>query len=550
MDIRRAYVRRVIGRQRAKDLLMSAQHKFAGRKLQRVLLATIMSVFALGVAVPAANATLVITPFITGSGELRANGATGTPLCQQGVLLNTTALTCAAPTLLNSNCNIFFCETQSAFLDPTPKPGWRFAGWSGCPSVSGNRCSMASSIFFLTTFNPVATFREIVDTTLVSGPPDFSNSKNATFVYKTTSGLTFTGCQIDATPLTCGTAINRQAQTALTNLADGVHTFRVAGFSANGNPSDTPVVRTWRVDTIAPVVTGLASPTITDGIVTTALNATFTWGVTEAGGLLRFECKLDGGDFEACTSGKSFSDLPFGGRTFSVRGVDRAGNVGPTVTRSWTVAARDEDGDGFNQRSDCNDGDPRINPIAPDVPDNGVDENCDGADAVNLDRDADGFQRPADCDDANPSIKPGVTDIVDNNIDENCDGSDAKSTPPTRIVVSMPFFVKKSTNKFTTFTLLQVKGILQGSLLKVACKAPKKKKCPAGNTFTKRNAGGTVSLAKWLKKKLPAGTTLTVTVTKTGNFIGAVKIMTVKKKARPSFVDRCIKPGATKAGTC
>jgi hypothetical protein len=122
--------------------------------------------------------------------------------------------------------------------------------------------------------------------------------------------------------------------------------------------------------------------------------------------------------------------------------------------------------------------------------------------------------------------------------------------PPTRIVITMPFFVKKSTNKFTTFTQLQVKGIPRGSLLKVACKAPKKKKCPGGKSFTKRNARGIVSLKKWLKKRLPAGTKMTVTVTKPGNFIGAVKTMTIRKRARPKFSDRCLPPGAKRPRRC
>ena len=59
-----------------------------------------------------------------------------------------------------------------------------------------------------------------------------------------------------------------------------------------------------------------------------------------------------------------------------------------------------------------------------------------------------------------------------------------------------------------------------------------------------------MSLKQWLKKKIPAGTKITATVTKAGNFIGAVKIMTVKKKARPSFTDRCIAPGTTRAVGC
>ncbi|HKG64223.1 MAG TPA: putative metal-binding motif-containing protein [Solirubrobacteraceae bacterium] len=397
---------------------------------------------------------------------------------------------------------------------------------------------------------------KIIDTAIVSGPANgsFVSSKSASFTYSTGIGGDGFQCSLDGAAFSaCGTK-NASGQATLTpalsGLSEGTHTFRVRGVSG-AFVDQIPAIRTWTVDTIAPTVTSLSSPTITEGVVTTALNATFTFATSEApANFSRFECKLDNGEFETCTSGKTYSDLSFGERTFTVRGRDKANNVGPEVKRTWTVAARDNDGDGFNQRSDCNDDDPRINPIAPDVPDNGVDENCDGADAINLDRDADGFQRPADCDDANPSIKPGVRDIPDNNIDENCDGSDAKSTPPTRIVVSMPFFVKKSTNKFTTFTQLQVKGIPQGSRLKVVCKAPKKKKCPAGNTFTKRNAGGTVNLSKWLKKKLLAGTTLTVTVTKPGNFIGAVKTMTIKKKARPSFVDRCAAPGTTKAIRC
>jgi hypothetical protein len=398
----------------------------------------------------------------------------------------------------------------------------------------------------------LATFR-IVDTQLVSGPSDFSSVKRPTFTYSSLAGLKFE-CSVDNVVIAtaCGDknpSTNRASFTQPTDLPDGLHTFRVEAI--DGPDFDrVPIVRTWRVDTTAPVIAGLASPTITDGIVTTALNATFNWGVNEVGGLDRFECKLDGGAFAPCASGKTFNDLPFGGHTFTVRGVDKAGNVGPEVSRSWTVAARDEDGDGFNQRSDCNDGNPAINPIAPDVPDNGVDENCDGADAVNLDRDGDGFQRPGDCNDGNPSIRPGVPDILDNNIDENCDGSDAKSPPPSKIVISMPFFVSKSTNAFTTFTVLQVKGFPAGSTVKVSCKAPKGKKCPGGSSFSKKNATGTVSLKQWLKKKLPAGTKMTTTVTKPGNFIGAVKIMTIKKKSRPSFVDRCTKPGSTKAVGC
>ena len=48
----------------------------------------------------------------------------------------------------------------------------------------------------------------------------------------------------------------------------------------------------------------------------------------------------------------------------------------------------DRDGDGSPVPADCNDGNAGIRPGAADVPDNGVDEDCSGADTINLDRDA------------------------------------------------------------------------------------------------------------------------------------------------------------------
>ena len=62
-----------------------------------------------------------------------------------------------------------------------------------------------------------------------------------------------------------------------------------------------------------------------------------------------------------------------------------------------------------------------IRPGAPEVFDNGVDENCDGRDNPNLDRDADGFAQPGDCDDDNAAVKPGALEVRGNAVDENCD---------------------------------------------------------------------------------------------------------------------------------
>ena len=135
-------------------------------------------------------------------------------------------------------------------------------------------------------------------------------------------------------------------------------------------------------------------------------------------------------DIQGEPSGPSFVSATVTPGTYFLQVGGLSGEQDDVTLNTTFSEDLDVDGDGSDRPADCDDNDASVRPGATDVPDNGVDEDCSGADAVNLDRDGDGSQRPADCDDTNPALRPGATDVPGNGVDEDCSGSDAATAGP------------------------------------------------------------------------------------------------------------------------
>ncbi|HSO18718.1 MAG TPA: putative metal-binding motif-containing protein, partial [Desulfosarcina sp.] len=90
---------------------------------------------------------------------------------------------------------------------------------------------------------------------------------------------------------------------------------------------------------------------------------------------------------------------------------------------------QDEDGDGYTAaQGDCDDADSSIYPGAPEICEDGIDQDCSGEDLpcdALIDDDGDGFAEiDGDCDDTDAAINPDVEETCGDGIDQDCSGGD------------------------------------------------------------------------------------------------------------------------------
>jgi hypothetical protein len=98
-------------------------------------------------------------------------------------------------------------------------------------------------------------------------------------------------------------------------------------------PNPSNLVITTAADTTPPDTTITVGPSGS----TASTDASFAFSSSESGST--FQCALDGGSYQPCTSPTTYQGLAAADHQFAVRAIDAAGNVDPTpATRAWTVA--------------------------------------------------------------------------------------------------------------------------------------------------------------------------------------------------------------------
>ena len=169
--------------------------------------------------------------------------------------------------------------------------------------------------------------------TIDTSPDDPTNETTADFTFTPSEPGGTLQCKLhDTSYEECDTRTSQ----SYTGLIEGVSTFLVRQVDAAGNESDADTF-TWFVDLTDPNTQLDAHPPSPDNDTT----PTFEFSGTDnhsAPGDLDFECNVDSGGWNPCSSPETLPTLGPGSHTFEVRAVDEAGNRDQSpASHTWTI---------------------------------------------------------------------------------------------------------------------------------------------------------------------------------------------------------------------
>jgi DNA-directed RNA polymerase specialized sigma24 family protein len=165
------------------------------------------------------------------------------------------------------------------------------------------------------------------ETAITAGPSGPTSSASATFRFSSPDTAATFQCKLDGRSwASCSSG------RTYSGLPQGSHTFKVRAKDSAGTNDPSPAQRTWTVDTVAPNTTITSGPKASTG----SRSATFSFSASESGAT--FECRLDSGAWQACSSPRTYGGLKKGAHIFRVRAVDEAGNADATPDMwSWVI---------------------------------------------------------------------------------------------------------------------------------------------------------------------------------------------------------------------
>lgn len=157
------------------------------------------------------------------------------------------------------------------------------------------------------------------------------------------------------------------------------------------------------------------------------------------------------------------------------------------------------------------------------------------------DRDGDGFAETQDCADTNPAVWPGAPEIPGNGIDDDCAGGDQ----PARLaaVVSSAF---RASSKGVRVLRLRVRDAPAGAKVTVRCLG---RRCRFKQRSAEARPNGTANLRRLVRRRLRPRTTLEVRII-APNSIGKVVRYPIRRRRIPQGRTLCLPPGERKPRRC
>jgi hypothetical protein len=200
--------------------------------------------------------------------------------------------------------------------------------------------------------------------------------------------------------------------------------------------------------------------------------------------------------------------------------------------------------DGAQDRVTCGDG----NDVAVVDAFDSVDgcETVDSSRALMPDVDADGVPAPADCADLDPARRPGFRDVPGNGIDEDCSGADA---PFARVLTSVQNVFSAGT--VTRFLVLKLRGVPEHATAELRCAGGRKRGCFSGvKRFRFPKGKDTADIRKPVRRaRLKPGSRLEVRILAPES-IGKVVQLSIRRFKAPRQRVLCLPPGRKTPGRC